>query len=1049
MKSKLLLVLLLASVSVSQAANYYWVGGTGNWSDYASHWATTSGGAVFHSQVPTPSDNVFFDGNSFTASGQVVIIDQTIVQCYNMSWTGVTNNPSFVILTSNKLRILGSLTFVSGMTTTITGDVSFESSTSGQTITTAGASFANVSFDGVGGSWTLLDNFTSADDYHYYITMANGTLNTNNKMVSAFAIDVTGGLMNLSGSVINVTFRWQNLSPNPATINAGTSTINLTGWPLAGVAYFTGSGQSHQTYYNLSFNSTASLLNIGQIGNDGGSTFTGTASFNGNVFVYNSGNVFNNMTLTPGYTYTFKSGVTQTINGTLNAIGNCGALINIKADINGTAAILSKSSGSVSVSYTALRDISAVGGASFSAANSFDLGNNSGWTITAPAPKNLYWVGNGGNWGDGGHWSLSSGGSASGCSPTPVDNVFFDANSFTSSGQTVTVDIPVALCHNISWTGVTNNPAFVIPTSNKLRILGSLTFVSGMTTTITGDVSYESSTSGQTITTAGASFANVSFDGVGGSWTLLDNFTSADDYHYYITMANGTLNTNNKMVSAFAIDVTGGLMNLSGSVINVTFRWQNLSPNPATINAGTSTINLTGWPLAGVAYFTGSGQSHQTYYNLSFNSTASLLNIGQIGNDGGSTFTGTASFNGNVFVYNSGNVFNNMTLTPGYTYTFKSGVTQTINGTLNAIGTPGFPVRIQSDASGVPSIFSKSSGSVCLDYARIKDITATGGAFFNGGLSPTRSFDEGGNTGWVFTGSSNIFYQDADGDGYGNSAITAQVCTLPPGYVTNNTDCNDANTAVHPDATEICGNGIDDNCNGLIDEGCCTGSVNAGADITLYYGYPPTQCATRTAIITNGTGPYTYQWTLSRPLLSGESMSGANSQTVTVCLLQNASLCVTVTETTGCNYSDCAMIYAQDIRCSTNGNNVNVNVCHNGHTICVDQNAVPAHLAHGDYLGQCTNNSKQPYITEEKIPEVDFRIYPNPSNGNFTVSINLTDENIDGGQLRITTIGGQEIKKLAVNHQTIMDIYLKDAGVYLIRLITNKQVLTKKITVLK
>jgi hypothetical protein len=51
---------------------------------------------------------------------------------------------------------------------------------------------------------------------------------------------------------------------------------------------------------------------------------------------------------------------------------------------------------------------------------------------------------------------------------------------------------------------------------------------------------------------------------------------------------------------------------------------------------------------------------------------------------------------------------------------------------------------------------------------------------------------------------------DQDGDGY----CPGQQMNVPGG------DCNDADPKVHPDAREVCGNGIDDDCNGGIDEGC-------------------------------------------------------------------------------------------------------------------------------------------------------------------------------------------------------------------------------------
>lgn len=87
------------------------------------------------------------------------------------------------------------------------------------------------------------------------------------------------------------------------------------------------------------------------------------------------------------------------------------------------------------------------------------------------------------------------------------------------------------------------------------------------------------------------------------------------------------------------------------------------------------------------------------------------------------------------------------------------------------------------------------------------------------------------------------WWYDADGDSYGDPAEWLDVAdgNAPPvGYVDNSDDCDDTHDGTAPDRVEWL-NGLDENCNGLVDEGCGTADVQnqicTGEDLVVLIHY--------------------------------------------------------------------------------------------------------------------------------------------------------------------------------------------------------------------
>jgi len=335
-------------------ATKYWVGGTGTWTaSGTTNWRTTSGGTTV-AAAPTVNDTVIFDSNSGSGAFNV-----TITAAFSLDFQ-VDPGVSVTFISTGQTNIAGSLTLPSSAAWNATGLITF-TATSSKTITTGGSTFnAAVTFNGAGGTWTLLDNFTMGSTRA--LTHTNGTINLNGKDLTVGTYTTAAGTKNITFNggrlyVLNTGTAFNNAQPTNFTTTAG-SNSQFNSIIMYGTGQtFAGAGSTYNcnlyvTNITITGNNTFAGFGIQYSTGSSAIAITGSNSF-GSAEVINYGYTT---------TFTLTAGTTQTFTGTgassIDTKFFTSADIIFQSATAGTQATISKTfSENVNTDYLTVRDI--------------------------------------------------------------------------------------------------------------------------------------------------------------------------------------------------------------------------------------------------------------------------------------------------------------------------------------------------------------------------------------------------------------------------------------------------------------------------------------------------------------------------------------------------------------------------------------------------------------------------------------------------------------------------------------------------------------------
>lgn len=339
---------------------YYWVGGSGQWSDQ-SHWSLSSGGTSA-GQVPTLSDRVFFDENSLPENSNTISLSADI-QVGSIAW--FSNSSAKIDLNGNEMTLAGGLVISNSLLSLEDGNLLMTGSLNPENnLSFSENLFENVTIAFAGSSqWKVRGSMAIQR-----IQIDEGNVDFENQEISVSELVIADdfeGEVNMRGSKI------EDLEDVKIPTEADVLTSENTSFKMSTNGVFSASG----------FTMLGELVTLpGSEVEISGNSSLAKVTLSGNVTI-SGNNSISNFELAGGSVLTLAAGSTQILTENINVLATQSQRATIKSTGLAKAFLDFPDYNKICFNFLDVENVEVTGEAVVNAGINSSLSNASGWLM--------------------------------------------------------------------------------------------------------------------------------------------------------------------------------------------------------------------------------------------------------------------------------------------------------------------------------------------------------------------------------------------------------------------------------------------------------------------------------------------------------------------------------------------------------------------------------------------------------------------------------------------------------------------------------------------